>query len=64
VVEQVLKTLGGWEPLEDYINRTKCLVLRCVHEEDGVVAFLEHDPWISNLPTSVIDGKTYIPTQP
>lgn len=63
MVEQVLKTLGGWEPLEDYINRTQCLVLRCVNE-DGVVAFLDYDPWILNLPTSVIDGKTYIPTQP
>jgi hypothetical protein len=63
MVEEVLQALGGWEPLDSYIKRTGCLVLRCVHEEDGVVAFLDSDPWILNLPTSVIDGKTYIPTQ-
>lgn len=63
MVEDVLKTLGGWEPLETYVKRTGCLVLRCIPDEDGVIAFLEHDPWILNLPTSVIDGKTYIPAQ-
>jgi hypothetical protein len=64
MVEEVIRALNGWESLEAYVQRTGCLVLNCVREEEGVVAFLDYDPWILNLPTTVIDGKTYIPAQP
>jgi hypothetical protein len=63
MVNEVIQALSGWESLDHYVKRTGCLVLNCIREEEGVVAFLDYDPWILNLPTTVIEGKTYIPAQ-
>jgi len=61
MVDDVLKALTGWEPLSEYMSRTNQIVLRCVNEE-GVVAFLDKEPWIAHLEATEIDGKTYIKT--
>jgi hypothetical protein len=63
MVDEVIKAFGDWELLDRYIDRTKHLALGCIPSEEGVVVFLDYDPWILNLPTTVIDGKTYIPAQ-
>ena len=62
MVDEVLKALCDWEALDSYVTRTGHLILRCVHAEDGVVAFVDRAPWIINLDATVIDGKTYIKT--
>ncbi len=60
MVGEVIKALCDWESLDSYVTRTKNLVLRCVHPEDGVVVFVDHDPYILNLEATEIDGHTYI----
>ena len=64
MVDEVINALSGWESLDSYVTRTKNLVLRCVHEEEGVVVFIDQDPWILNLDAARIGGKTYIKAQP
>jgi hypothetical protein len=63
MVEEVMQALGGWESLDSYVTRTGHLALSCVPPEEGVVVFVDHDPWVLNFEATKIDGKTYIPTQ-
>jgi hypothetical protein len=62
MVDEVLKALCDWEALDNYVTRTGNLVLRCIPPEDGVVVFVDREPWILNLEATVIDRKLYIKT--
>lgn len=59
-VSEVLKTLGGLEPLEEYKSRTGNTVLRGLRQEDPVTAFIQRDPWIEEIETVVVDGAIYL----
>lgn len=60
MVDDVLKTLAGWESLDFYRVRTGRTVLKNIHDDGEVIAFTDNDPWYEELKATVIDGKTYI----